>query len=139
MLSLSPAICAKRLVLEPPTILPTPSFSNGAVSLLLYVRDTQKFWQSLVHSTLGRLIESCGRDSEALPPTAVRVFVEELLSLLATPKASNLPNLLMQLAMEPTSRSTFFWTSSILYFIVTTYLRRQINPDGWSLFSASPH
>jgi hypothetical protein len=125
MLSLPPAICAKRLVLEPPTILPTPSFSNGAVSLVLYVRDTQKFWQSLVHSTLGRLIESCGRDTLCVKPLAYRVFVEELLSLLATPKASNLPNLLMQLAMEPTSRSTFFWTSSILYFIVTTYLTNE--------------
>ena len=68
---------------------------------------TLKNFGDSLHSSLGHLIESCGRD---------RVYVEELSWLLATLKALNLPNLSTQLAMEQTSRSTCFLDSLYLIF-----------------------
>lgn len=44
---------------------------NAAVLLLLYVRDTGKYEQSLVHSTLEDLTGSCGRDRMKLIKNAV--------------------------------------------------------------------
>jgi hypothetical protein len=63
------------------------------------------------------------------------VFVEELLSLLATKRASDIPNPFMQLAIEQASRSTRFLAFLYLLFNCNLLLTSSFFIDSEKLFS----